>query len=80
MKIKVGASPRDAWPQEVFNVRDYGAVGDGLAHNDTPDIIMALRAAEKNGGGVVYFPRGTYMLTHPLSIPENVLLKGGGEA
>lgn len=78
LKIKVGASPRDAWPQEVFNVRDYGAVGDGLAHNDTPDIIMALRAAEKNGGGVVYFPRGTYMLTHPLSIPENVLLKGDG--
>ena len=78
LEIAVGASPKAAWPKEVFNVKDFGAKGIGQHHNDTPNIISALRAAEENGGGTVLFPRGTYMLVHPITVPENVTLKGEG--
>lgn len=48
----------------VFNVKDptYGAVGDGIA-DDRAAIQSAIDAAVAAGGGVVYFPKGTYALT-----------------
>ena len=42
-----------------FNVRDFGAVGDG-ATRDTDAINAAILAASESGGGTVYFPPGTY--------------------
>lgn len=44
----------------VFNVRTYGAVGDG-ATNDTAAINTALAAVGVAGGGVLLFPPGEYM-------------------
>jgi len=43
-----------------FNVRDFGARGDGVAY-DTPAIMAAIGAAAANGGGTVFFPAGTYV-------------------
>ncbi len=43
----------------VFNVRTYGARGDGKTL-DTAAINTAIAEAEKAGGGTVYFPAGTY--------------------
>ena len=43
----------------VFNVHNYGAVGNGVA-DDTVAIRAALSAAEANGGGIIYLPAGTY--------------------
>ena len=43
-----------------FNVRDYGAVGDGIAL-DTEAINRAIEAAAEKGGGTVTFPAGTYL-------------------
>lgn len=43
-----------------FNIRDYGAVGDGKSL-DTDAINQAIEAASKAGGGKVYFPAGTYL-------------------
>ena len=76
--VQIGTHPRSSWPSEVFDVTKYGAVGKGTLHNDTPAIIRALRAAEKNGGGVVYFPKGTYTLVYPVTIPEHVVVMGDG--
>ena len=42
----------------MFNVRDFGAVGDG-ATNDYQAVQDALDAAASAGGGTVYFPRST---------------------
>src|SRR5882757_11466273 len=42
-----------------FNVRAYGAKGDG-ATLDTAAINAAIDAAAAAGGGTVYFPAGTY--------------------
>lgn len=44
---------------EVLNVRHFGAKGDGRAI-DSPAINRAIEAAAKRGGGIVYFPAGTY--------------------
>jgi len=64
-----------AWPQTVFNVRQFGADGTG-AKDDTAAVRAALSAAEKNGGGVVYFPRGRYQVTDTLAIPRFTVLRG----
>ena len=43
-----------------FDVRHFGAKGDGKAI-DSPAINSAILAAEAAGGGTVYVPSGTYM-------------------
>lgn len=67
-----------AWPQTVFNVRQYEAVGDGVA-DDSAAVQAGLEAAEKAGGGVVYFPRGRYQVRQTLTIPRFVTLRGERE-
>jgi hypothetical protein len=44
----------------IFNVKDYGAIGDGVA-NDTSSINSAITAAVN--GGIIFFPPGTYVTT-----------------
>jgi Endopolygalacturonase len=44
----------------VFDVRTYGATGDGKTV-DTPAINRAIEAAAAAGGGTVIFPAGTYL-------------------
>ncbi|OLF16331.1 rhamnogalacturonidase [Actinophytocola xanthii] len=60
-----GATPASADPSTagvvagpVFDVRRYGAKGDGRTI-DSPAINRAIAAAAKNGG-TVFFPAGTY--------------------
>ncbi|MFD0671308.1 glycosyl hydrolase family 28-related protein [Cohnella sp. GCM10027633] len=45
----------------VFNVSQYGAKGDG-ATDDTDAIQKAIDAAYQIGGGIVFFPAGTYVV------------------
>ena len=51
----VGAAPRP-WD---FNVRSFGAVGDGKAL-DTDGVKKAIQAAAASGA-TAYFPAGTYL-------------------
>jgi polygalacturonase len=44
----------------IFDIRTYGAVGDGKAV-DTPAINKAIEAAAAAGGGTVLFPAGTWL-------------------
>lgn len=44
---------------KVYDVRHYGARGDGR-RIDSPAINKAIEAAAKGGGGMVYVPAGTY--------------------
>ncbi len=48
------AAPVSA-PATVFNVRSYGAAGDGK-HLDTAAINRAVDACARAGGGTVYLP------------------------
>ncbi len=62
-----------------YNVMDYLAVGDGVA-DDTAAIIAALDAADATGGGVIYFPPGTYKITSLITrtAASKYHLLGGG--
>lgn len=67
-----------------FNVKDYGATGDG-ATNDATAIQAAVTAAfAATKGGVVYFPAGTYIvgsqITWPKTSDKYVLCRGDGVA
>ena len=54
------ASAAGTTPSSVFNVRDFGAKGDGRTL-DSPAINAAIEAAVKAGGGQVLLPAGTYL-------------------
>lgn len=54
-----------------------GAAGNGVA-NDAPIIQAHIDAANAAGGGIVYFPPGTYKVSTSLQIKSNVVLAGAG--
>ncbi len=76
---KVGArlaeTAAPAQPQPVFDVRQYGAKGDGKSL-DTPAINQAIEAAASAGGGTVVFPAGTY-LCYSIRLKSKVALELG---
>jgi hypothetical protein len=53
----------------TYDVRIYGAVGDGET-DDTAAIQAALDAAKHAGGGVVYMPPGVYKLTTTITLAD----------
>jgi|GEM_PF-2918312 len=62
----------------VFNVKDYGATGDGVT-DDAPFIQSTIAAATAAGGGVVFMPGGTYKIsTLGINLGTNVFLRGAG--
>ena len=73
--LKIEIKTPDLWPEKVFDVKKFGALGDDIT-DDTVSIRGALDAAEKNGGGVVYFPWGTYSLTDWIRIPRKTIMRG----
>lgn len=55
-----------------FDVRVYGATGDGVTI-DTKAINAAIDAANHAGGGTVYFPPGTYA-SYSIHLKSNVII------
>jgi len=53
---------------QVFNVKAYGATGNGTT-DDTAAIQAAINAANTAGGGTIYFPAATYLVAGALTIP-----------
>ncbi len=47
-----------------INVKDFGAVGDGV-HDDTAAIQAAINAIPLDSGGTVFFPIGHYIVNAP---------------
>jgi len=62
-----------------YNVKAsaYGALGDNTT-NDATAIQAAINAAAAAGGGIVYFPAGTYRITSALTLSIGVSLMGAG--
>ncbi len=58
---------------KVYDVRDYGAVGDGV-HIDSPAINAAIEAAAQKGGGVILFPEGVYA-SYSIRLKDNITLR-----
>ena len=59
-------------PSSNFDVRGYGAAGDG-ATNETGALQRAIDAAARAGGGTVLVPAGRYV-TGSLSLYDNITL------
>src|SRR5256885_15560892 len=74
------AGPADAGPADaasvaqVFDVRDFGAAGDGVT-NDAPAVNDAVVAANAVGGGIVEFPTGTYLAGGSIHLLSNVTFR-----
>jgi polygalacturonase len=66
-------NPTAATAAGIFDVRKYGATGDGKSI-DTPAINRAIDAAAGAGGGLVLFPAGTY-LCFSIHLKSNVHLR-----
>ncbi len=70
---------------DVFDIREYGAIPDD-GKSDKKAIQKAIRAAEKNGSGIVYFPAGRFVVNtqaDKLDVirirQSNIVFKGEGE-
>ena len=58
----------------IFNVKDYGAKGDGITL-DTKAITAAIQAIKINNGGTLLFPSGGKYLTGSLNLTSNLMFK-----
>lgn len=65
----------------TFNVRSFGAVGDGVT-DDKVAILAAIAAARTTvsggTGAAVVFPKGTWVTSQKLVCPDGVALVGAG--
>lgn len=60
---------------DIINVRDFGAIGNGIA-DDTVAIKAAAAAAS---GKTLYFPGGNYLISQGVYIQTNCVWKGDGK-
>ena len=58
--VALGESPKSGDVKALFDVRSFGAAGDGKAV-DTPAVNRAIEAVAAAGGGTLVFPAGTYV-------------------
>ena len=70
--------PQPTLRDKTYNVKDFGATGDGST-NDTAAVSKAIETASNDGGGTVNFPAGKYMVASA-RIRSNVCLKLADDA
>lgn len=61
--------------RDVVSVKDFGAVGDGVA-DDTAAIQAAVNACQAGGG--VYIPEGRYKISDAILLPRPITVCGAG--
>jgi polygalacturonase len=66
----------DRWG-EIKNVKDFGAVGNGVA-DDTTAIQAAINAAIAAGGGTVFVPGGSTYIVKNLTLGSNIIFHNEG--
>ena len=66
-------------PGNFFDVKAYGATGDGST-DDTDAFEDACAAAQAAGGGEVFVPSGTFLIRRSIKLPSNTILRGQGES
>lgn len=60
----------------VFNVKNFGAKGNGI-QDDTSFINLAIMTASVTGG-TVYLPIGIYSVSSSINLASNIVLRGDG--
>lgn len=59
----------------VFNVTEFGVVGDNSTDN-TAAIQALIDAKSAIGGGIIYFPNGTYLVKGMVQVKPGIVIKG----
>jgi hypothetical protein len=59
----------------TYNIRDFGAVGDGRT-DDTVAIKSAVAYIASRNGGTLKFPDGDYLVTSPIALPSAITIQG----
>ncbi|HZZ29461.1 MAG TPA: glycosyl hydrolase family 28 protein [Pirellulales bacterium] len=67
-----GSAEKNLAGMRVFNVREYGAKGDGTTL-DTKAVQAAIDACAEDRGGVVLVPAGAFLIA-PIELKSNVTL------
>ncbi|MDJ0667762.1 MAG: right-handed parallel beta-helix repeat-containing protein [Desulfobacterales bacterium] len=65
--------------QGIFNVRCYGAKGDGQT-DDLEAILAARDAVNAARGGVLFFPRGSFLVSNTIELGSGTTVLGLGAA
>src|ERR1051325_9325532 len=78
--LYVGGNAFGATNTPELNLRDFGAVGDGVAA-DGPAFQAALDALAAAGGGTLFVPEGKYAIVTPVSknfagLAASITIKG----
>lgn len=73
-QLASAAKSAEIWSGILYNVRLYGAAGDGIT-DDSSKVQNAISAAHEAGGGTVYIPGGTYLASAKITVKENVRLE-----
>ena len=70
------------WPAEpdprtagFYNIRDFGAVGDGKT-DDTIAVKSAFAFIAVRNGGTLTFPEGDYLVNGPIALPSGITIQG----
>lgn len=58
-----------------YNIRDFGALGNGTA-DDTVAFKSAMAAIAANNGGTLTVPDGEYIITSPVALPSGIVIQG----
>lgn len=65
--LKYEKAPVITGDSEVYNIKDFGATGDGKK-DDAGAIKEAINYVSQNGGGIIYFPPGKYLIEGSLNL------------
>lgn len=70
------------WPAQsdertrgFYNIRDFGAVGNGTA-DDTAAFKSAMAVIASNNGGTLTVPDGEYIISSPVALPSGIIIQG----
>jgi len=87
--LQVTVQAREAWPSDIFRVDDYTKPGEARyqaegetfpAGRGTVDaaIKRALAALAANGGGILEFSAGRYLIGETIVLPPCTVVRGAG--
>lgn len=66
---------KDARERGFYNIRDFGAIGDGKK-DDTSAFKSAMAVIASNNGGTLTIPDGDYIVTSPIAVPSGIIIQG----
>lgn len=66
---------KDERERGFYNIRDFGAVGDGRT-DDTMAFRSAMAVIASNNGGTLRVPDGEYIVNGPVALPTGLVMEG----